>query len=534
MSSVMKIEPKEPVTMAPMIGPQMATGYGNHGANTTKNSMLGWLAGGGSAEDDIDLHAAALRKRARDLDAGGGLARSATRTLTTSVVGPGLVPKPTIDLELLGMSEEEGEAWAKAARREFDLWAKKKTCDASHQANFFQLQHLAFLSMLMSGDVFVMFPMVESPGSPFLTHIRLLEADRVSTPNSYGESTADTAKNGNRIVDGVETDKTGRVVAFHIASAHPLSSGAGSITWERIEAYGKESGMPNIIQMMHMERPEQRRGVPLVAAMMAQLKQLGRYTDSELAACIVASMFTVFIKQTNSNPGVFNGQEQIAPEARVTDDPRKLELAPGAVYKLEPGEEAQTINPSRNNTTFDKFVDAVYTQIGAGLEMPRDILIKRHDKSYSASRAALLEFWEMVMPRRGWFISDFCHPAYEAFLSEAVAIGRIEAPGFFDDPVIRQAWCKAEWIGTSMGQLDPLKEIKAAALKVQSNFSTQEREALEITGADYNDIIRQRKIEAAIDAELKRINPASTKADTDDEPDEKDEPDEDEKEEEEE
>ena len=26
-----------------------ATGYGNHGASTTLNSMIGWLAGGGSA-----------------------------------------------------------------------------------------------------------------------------------------------------------------------------------------------------------------------------------------------------------------------------------------------------------------------------------------------------------------------------------------------------------------------------------------------------------------------------------------------------
>ena len=42
-----------------------ATGYGNHGASTTLNSMIGWIAGGGSAEDDIDLQGALLRQRAR-------------------------------------------------------------------------------------------------------------------------------------------------------------------------------------------------------------------------------------------------------------------------------------------------------------------------------------------------------------------------------------------------------------------------------------------------------------------------------------
>ena len=41
--------------------PRMAaTGYGNHGASTTLNSMIGWIVGGGSAEDDIDLHGALL------------------------------------------------------------------------------------------------------------------------------------------------------------------------------------------------------------------------------------------------------------------------------------------------------------------------------------------------------------------------------------------------------------------------------------------------------------------------------------------
>lgn len=29
--------------------PQMATGYANHGASTTLNSMIGWIVGGGAA-----------------------------------------------------------------------------------------------------------------------------------------------------------------------------------------------------------------------------------------------------------------------------------------------------------------------------------------------------------------------------------------------------------------------------------------------------------------------------------------------------
>ena len=123
--------------------------YGNHGASTTLNTMIGWLVGGGSAEDDIDLNGATLRKRARDLYAGGGLARSGPNTLTTNVVGWGISPKPKIDGELLNMSDEARDEWEKNALREFKLWAESPMCDAERQQNFFGLQWLAFLSALL-------------------------------------------------------------------------------------------------------------------------------------------------------------------------------------------------------------------------------------------------------------------------------------------------------------------------------------------------------------------------------------------------
>lgn len=73
--------------------------------------MLGYNAGGGSAEDDIDLHGAVLRARARDLFDAGGLARSGPMTLKTNVVGWGIQPKPKIDGEALGLSEEAQDEW---------------------------------------------------------------------------------------------------------------------------------------------------------------------------------------------------------------------------------------------------------------------------------------------------------------------------------------------------------------------------------------------------------------------------------------
>ena len=174
-------------------GAQMAAGYANHGASKTKSSMLGWMFSGGSPEDDSDLNGATLRQRARDLDMGGGLARAGVSTETTTVIGTGLIPKPAIDYEALGLTEEAAKEWEKIAKREFSFWSGSKFCDAAEKKNFYQLQSLAFRSMLTSGDVIALLPMYESVGSPYALHIQLLEADRMGTPDSNGESTSKDA-----------------------------------------------------------------------------------------------------------------------------------------------------------------------------------------------------------------------------------------------------------------------------------------------------------------------------------------------------
>ena len=237
--------------------------YGSHGASQTLNSLVGWIIDAGNAEDNIDLYASTLRQRARDLYAGGGLGRSGPSTLTTSVVGWGILPKPKIDGDFLNMTDEAREEAEQAILREFKLWAENPMCDAERQQNFYGLQQLAFLSMLMSGDVFALFGMKQNKRTPYQTTIRLLEADRICNPDSSGDSESVETDSGGRIIDGVEIAPDGEVLRYHIASRSPLASNDNSnLEWTEIEAFGKDTGYPNILHIMTYERPEQRRGVP--------------------------------------------------------------------------------------------------------------------------------------------------------------------------------------------------------------------------------------------------------------------------------
>lgn len=472
--------------------------YGSYGASKTLNSLIGWVVDAGSAEDDIDLQSSTLRKRARDLYEGGGLARSGPETLTTSVVGWGIQPKPKIDGDYLGMTDEVREEAEHSILREFRLWADSTMCDAERQRNFYELQQLAFLSMLMSGDVFALFGMKENKRTPYQTTIRLLEADRICTPDSSGESESKETDSGGRIIDGVEIDKEGAVVRYHIASRSPLAgSDSREITWTAVDAYGRDTGYPNILHIMTYERPEQRRGIPFVSAEIELIKQFGRYMNAELAGKVVSAMLTLFIT-SREDDGKAGMEDAVNEEEKVTEDELKLELAPGAIYDLPPGKDVTTVDPKRSDTQFESFVNTCITVIASSMGIPKEVLVKKYESNYTAARAALLDFWRTVKVYRTRFNAKFNQPIYEQWLSEAVAAGRIDAPGFFDDPAIRQAWCGCLWMGASMGHVDPKKEVEAAAMRIAQNITTQEQEASEYNGNDWSENVRQRSKEIAM------------------------------------
>lgn len=455
----------------------MNTGYSNSGASKQKKSMRGWLFKGGSTKEDIDENLDTLRQRSRDLYMNSPLATGSLKTIRTNAVGYGLVLNSQIDYEFLGLSEDEADAWETQVEREFSLWADSLMADALQMHNFYELQQIAFLSFLASGETFVALPYRRHLEHWYGLRVQLIESDRISSPSGAS----------NNILSGVELGKYGEVVAYHICNTHPLSSSSGKKEWVRVEKFGKESGRQNLIHLMESERPDQRRGVPLLSPVIESLKQLDRYTEAELTASLVSSLMTVFIETTDDDDG--SGSvigEGIAEEDQVDQaDETTVELAPGSVIALNPGEKATTSNPARNNTSFDPFVIAIMRQMGAALEIPYEVLVKHFTSSYSASRAALLEAWKMFKMRRTFMAKRFCQPIFEEWLTEAILIGRIHAPGFLEDPLIRKAYSQAEWNGPSQGQLDPLKEVNAAIKRVEAGYSTRAKETVELTGGDF-------------------------------------------------
>lgn len=473
-------------------------GYGEAGASWQKKALKGFNAPSGSPREDIDFNNYTLRQRARILYMAAPIATSAIKTNRTNVVGVGLKLKSRIDREVLGLTPEQAEVWQKTTEREFALWAEnKRACDATGMNTFYGLQQLALISWLLSGDcIGVLKQYNVSSLLPYALRVHLIESDRIATPGGCGigasinYTTGKNEKTGNEIYDGVEVDKNGMVVAYHIRSTYPFEVGTSTTTWTRVLAYQEKTGLPNVVHVMDSERPDQYRGVTYLAQVIEPLLQLRRYTESEIMAAVIESFFTAFIKtEAPTDEMPFNQVEQDAPNE--PKGPNEYSMGPGQVNIMAPGEDVTFAQPSRPAGGFDAFVTSICTQTGSALEIPADLLLKKFNASYSASRAALMEAWKAFRMRRQWLADDFCRPIYEVWMSEAVARGRIYAPGFFDNPAIRAAYLGSEWLGPSQGQLDPVKEITAEILACSEGYSTHEQSTIRLNGGQWDANVEQ-------------------------------------------
>ena len=480
------------------------TGYDGGGASRTSGVLKAWNPIKSSAKSDINAHLDILRSRAADQVINTPIGSAAIATTTQYTVGAGLKVFPKIKYKMLNMEPDEAEEWNKKASAEFDLWASSKLCDIRKRNNFYDIQEILYKAYMTDGDSFALFRRGYNENMPYTLRIQAIEGNRVSNPmgqDYYGItgplSVEMLAPNGvNKIVNGVEVDKDGAVEAYWISNKVPYDPVEinRATTWTRIEAFGQLVGQPNVLHICHDERPEQYRGVPYLAPVLTALKQVSRYADAELVAAIMRSFFTLFFTSTGNSSvaGDISGVLGASTYEGESADPQEpvvnaseYHLGPGTINALPKNIDVKSIGANGGQATFDSFVTQLVKQISASLNIPYEVLMKSFTSSYSASRAALLQAWEQFKLRRAWFTRDFCQPVYEMWLIEAVATGRLEAPGFFSDPAIRFAYSNAEWYGPSMSILDPIRDVNGAALRIQYGLSTPEREAAEMTGSDF-------------------------------------------------
>jgi lambda family phage portal protein len=465
-----------------------------------------WNPGTSSADGDSIMDLPDLRGRSRDAVRNMPLATGAANTTALCVIGGGLVPHAEVDAEFLGISDEEAETWQSAAERYWWAWAGSIACDVERRRTFAELLEVVVRSEFESGDVFGLWRAVRRKNDVFFVKIQLIEADRVCNPDDMPDT--DTIRGG------IEFDPvTGEPVAYHVRDRHPGDSYAYAVpTWSRVDAFGKSSGDPMVLHVMHHIRPGQTRGIPDLAPVIEVLKQMSRWTDNELMAAVISSMFTVFIKAANGElPGSFAEIPQDGSNAGTAPNHAESEvkLGNGAVTSLAPGEDVTFAQPGRPNTAFDAFITSMAQQVGAAIGIPAEILLLKFTASYSAARGALLQAWRTFIARRGRIVNQFAQPCYERVISEAVARGYLAAPGFNEDPMIRRAWLNATWTGPTMGSLNPVDDANAAEKRINLTLTSHSQEKAALDGGDWvasaRRLGRETKLKKSLDLQREQV-----------------------------
>ena len=271
-----------------------------------------------------------------------------------------------------------------------------------------------------------------------------------------------------------------------------------------------DTGRKQIYHVYDPERFNQRRGVPRIAPLAGHMKQLTRLSDATLMDHLIASYFTIFVRD-QSNYGTMIGPP-LTPEETITgggrynpgDDPsypkntedgNDLELGVGNIVYLDDGKDVTIADPKKTNADFEPFWNGLASVGSAAYGTPIEQALMKYTTSYTAAKAAANDVWRHRLTDRAIIDSGMCQLCYVELFTEAVMKRRISAPKFFDDYTYKAAWTKSLWVGFGQGSLDPLREAKAAVIRMDNNLTTHETEYQQTHGGRWNSSIEKRALE---------------------------------------
>lgn len=455
------------------------------GASLTAFDTVSWSPRRGSADADLLPELPDLRVRQRDLTRNNGVARGIIQTQVDNVVGTGLRLSSRPDYKSLGKPKEWAAEWRRQYEALFQSWWWTNACHAGDTMTGDQMTALQFRSLMDNGEYIALPMWIDDRGDGFSTKLQTIEPDRLSQPNGAMETA--------RFRGGVEFDVYGAPVAYHFKRTHPGDNFIDGMMsgWERVPrrtAFGRL----RVIHGFDPERSGQSRGKPMLAPVLAQFKQLDRYTNAEIMAAVVNAMVAMTIETPLDHDSIVELFSKDSTAYLKARQEHAVHMQPGTMLPLFPGDKAQAFLPQRPATGFASFVSNVTRIIGVAADLPYELVMKDFSQTnYSSARAALLEAWRSFNRRRDWLGTQWMDPIAWLFLEEMVQAGRIEAPGFYEN---RYAYQRCRWIGPGRGWIDPVKEADASVIRLDNNLSTLEQECAE-QGLDWEEVIEQRAAE---------------------------------------
>jgi lambda family phage portal protein len=173
-----------------------------------------------------------------------------------------------------------------------------------------------------------------------------------------------------------------------------------------------------------------------------------------------------------------------------------MEMEPGVVLRLNPGEKWHDSAPNAPNPQLDPFMRYMLREVAAGVGLSYESISRDYSKSnYSSSRLALLEDRDLWRFYQSWFIRDFRKKVHRIWLQQAVLSRKVQIsfteyandPRKFEAVLFKpRGWT---WI-------DPTNEVEAYEKAVEDGFTTVTDVIAQTAGGmDIEDVIRVRERE---------------------------------------
>jgi lambda family phage portal protein len=416
-----------------------------------------------------------ITARARWLVRNNGYAVNAVESWAANTVGDGI--KPISKIADAGLKEELQRLWL--------AWTDE--ADAEGLTDFYGLQRRAAREVFLAGEVFFRFrPRRPGDGLSVPVQLQMLPAEMLPL-----EQTGIGA-NGNAIRQGIEFDRIGRRVAYHFFRRHPGDSTDPGLAGEIVRVPASE-----VIHVIDPIEGGQLRGVSKLAPAIVKLFLLDQYDDAELDRKKVAAMYAMFV--TSPAP-----ENPLAPDDE--DGPDGVEISPGQIVRLDPGEDVTIGQPADSGGTYEPFQYRTLLQISAALGIPYPYIANDMVKgNFSNSRLALIEFRRRVSAwQHSVMVWQLCRPVYARWMDSAVLSGALSLPGYEAN---RSQLLAVDWLPTKWDWVDPLKDANAEIAQIEAGLKSR-TQAIAERGYDAEqvdrDIAAERARERALGLDFRR------------------------------
>lgn len=421
----------------------------------------GWMAPPGSADELISQNGETLRNRAREMVRNHPLAGRIVMTLANRIVGYG----HRIRLE------SERDSQSRIAQEAFEEWAELEA-DPAGVGDLNGAAWTAARCMLESGEVLARYRTRRlSDGMRIPLQVQILEPDWIDNSRSEGRG---TSNNSNYRVEGIEYSAIGRRTGYWLYRVHP-----GGMSEASPPQMGyTESRLVPAAEISHLFlrlRPEQSRGVTILAPVMLAMRDLDDWADAERVRKKVAATMGVFIKVGGGTNTAMGEQETDSQTGRVTET-----LRPGMIRRLKPGEDPVLLTPPADSGRMD-FITSELVMIAAGVNLQYSTLTGDTSlTNYTGFKAGDMHERRLVEVLQWLFmIPMFYRPLARKWLEHARLAGVI--------PMGERI--RISFTPPKLESVDPDREARATLARIRAGVKPPQDAIEEETGEPWRDVL---------------------------------------------